>query len=105
MAEKADDDSIAFMDGGDNDSIYKEEEEEEHGGEDVMLAKKLDKLSLKKKPSPMRSHILRNTSTKTPTGTPIKKKYPIPPMPPRSISDLVDYPPSQTSINYKDIFE
>eukprot|EP00957_Ditylum_brightwellii_P106198 8101709-Ditylum_brightwellii.AAC.1 len=26
-------------------------------------------------------------------------------MPPCSISGLVDYPPSQTRINYKDIFE
>lgn len=98
MAEKADDGSIAFTGGGDNDSIYKEEEEED-GGEDMMLTTKLDKLSLKTKPSPMCSHISCNALTKTPTRTPIKKKYSIPPMPPHSISGLVDYPPSQTSIN------
>eukprot|EP00957_Ditylum_brightwellii_P148528 11309589-Ditylum_brightwellii.AAC.1 len=53
----------------------------------------------------MHSHILCNTPTKTPTRTPIKKKYSIPPTPPCSISGLVDYPPSRTSINYKGIFE
>eukprot|EP00957_Ditylum_brightwellii_P011636 879064-Ditylum_brightwellii.AAC.1 len=103
MTEKADDDSIAFTEGGDNYSIY--EEEEEHGGEDVMLATKLDKLPLKAKPSPMCSHISCNTPTKTPTRTPIKKEYSIPPTPPCSISGLVDYSPSQTSINDKEIFE
>ena len=102
MAEKADDGSIAFTEGGDNDSIYKDEEEED-GGEDMMLTTKLDKLSLKTKPSPMCSHISCNALTKTPTRTPIKKKYSIPPTPPHSLSGSVqDYSPSLGSIDYND---
>eukprot|EP00957_Ditylum_brightwellii_P187825 14301045-Ditylum_brightwellii.AAC.1 len=56
MADKTDDDSIAFtLDGKDNNADDADEEEEEEG-EDVKLAMKLEKMSLKIKPSAMRAN-------------------------------------------------
>eukprot|EP00957_Ditylum_brightwellii_P037569 2841340-Ditylum_brightwellii.AAC.1 len=84
MADRADNDSITFtLDGEDNNTDDDYEEEEE--GEDVKLAMKLEKMSLKTKPSPMRGNT-HYISRYTPTKTQIKKKYTIPPIPPCPLS-------------------
>ena len=92
MTDKVDSDSVAFSleDGESNDiSDY-----EEADLEDAKLARNLEKLSLKTKPSPRRTF-----THFSPTKTPVKTKH-IPPTPPRSFSGSVDYPSTQASSSY-----
>ena len=82
MSNESDEDkSIAFSLNEFEDKItsdYEDDEESESG----KLVKKVEKLSITK-PSPARSRY-----TTTPTR---KKKYPVPPTPPRSLPGLTDY--------------
>ena len=94
MTDKLDSDSIAYsleeVDDENNDiSDY-----EEADLEDAKLARKLEKVSLKTKPSPRRTF-----THFSPTKTPVKTRQ-IPPTPPRSFTSSVGYPSTQVSSSY-----
>ena len=91
MENKIDDDSIAFSNDGDEDNVTSDYDEEVES-EDVKLAKKVEKITLKTKASPMRGF-----QRYTPNRTPINKKILVPETPPRSLSGSVDYLSSQGS--------
>ena len=96
MAAKLDEDSVDFSLDDDEGNITSDYEEEEN--ETMKVTKKLETMNLKAKASPVRDF-----SRYSVTKTPIRKKFALPPTPPRSLSGLVDYSSVQASIgNYNE---